>query len=471
VASRTVSHTRGQQRRAAATPSRRAALQLLGLSLAGTVPAALAAWGGAPDATGTAGAPQGKVVELRVHGQGTSDGEGYDKNVAAFNERFAGRYRAVHEQVTGNLYEKQEAGFAGGTAADLHYAHTSNMKYHEYSVKGIALGLDAFTSRDKDFRLTDWPTRAIDVIKSVDGKVYGLPIRGQVSWLFLYWNRDLLRKAGVPEPTPDWTLDDLVTHARRLVGQGPGPDFYPVGHAWGGFERTVANVRRFGGEFFSPADGPGTKCALDSAQCVQAFRWFYEHIKSGLFAPPAYGPAEFGQGKTAFVLGHLAGQRATVANNAGSNFEWTFDVVPKGPTGRRGGFLSIDMQQIWAQTASKDGSWELLKWLTNKQSGINIALQPVGSLTPGYRKDVYCSEELLNDARFPKSAMQANCNNLEQPDGFTYPHNFRLVIPGGVNEVVTRYTTAIGDLTQEPTPAIMRELTQEVQKVLDQPRL
>jgi hypothetical protein len=95
----------------------------------------------------------------------------------------------------------------------------------------------------------------------------------------------------------------------------------------------------------------------------------------------------------------------------------------------------------------------------------------VGSLTPGYRKDVYCAEELLNDARFPKSAMQANCDNLEQPDGFTYPHNFRLVVPGGVTEVITRYTTEIGELRQEPTPAIMRELTQEIQMVLEQPRI
>jgi ABC-type glycerol-3-phosphate transport system substrate-binding protein len=432
----------------------------------------LAACSPAQQGTGDGGAPSGPLMELRVHGQGTSDGEGYDKNVAAFNQQFAGKYRAVHEQNTGNNYEKQEAGFAAGTAADLHYAHTSNMKYHEYSVKGIALGIDSYISRDKAFKLTDWPARAIDVLKTVDGKIYGLPVRGQVSWVLLFWNRDLLRRAGVPEPTPNWTLDEFVTNARRLVGQGQVPDFYPVAHtAFGSFERAVATVRRFGGEFFSPADGPGTKCTLDSAQCAQAFRWFHDHVKSGLFAPPAYGPAEFGQGKTAFILGMLAGQRGTVATNAKGAFEWTFDSVPKGPTGRRGGFLSVDMQQIWAQTKSKDGSWELLKWMTNKQSGINIGLQTVGSATPGYRKDVYCSDELLNDARYPKSAMQANCNNLEQVDGFTYPANFRLVVPGGVNEVVTKYTNDFGNLVQEPTPAVMREMTQEIQRIVDQPRI
>ena len=69
--------------------------------------------------------------------------------------------------------------------------------------------------------------------------------------------------------------------------------------------------------------------------------------------------------------------------------------------------------------------------MTTKQSGVNIALQPVGSLTPGYRKDVYCADELLNDARYPKSAMQANCDNFEQPDTYVSPANLRLVAPSG----------------------------------------
>ncbi|MGH2370982.1 MAG: ABC transporter substrate-binding protein, partial [Chloroflexota bacterium] len=274
--------------------------RMFGRTVAGGLPAGLlAACGGtAQPTTAQDGAPTGRVVELRVHGQGTSDGEGYDKNVAAFNERYAGKYRAVHEQNTGSNYEKQEAAFAAGTAADLHYAHTSNMKYHEYSVKGIALVLDTFVSRDKAFKLTDWPPRAIDVIKTVDGKLYGLPLRGQVSWQFLYWNRELLKQAGVPEPNPNWTLDELITQARKLVGRGQSADFFPVAYNWGSFESTVGNVRRFNGEFFSPANGPGTKCTMDSEPCVRAIRWYYDHIKAGLFAPRTYTTADFGQGKT-----------------------------------------------------------------------------------------------------------------------------------------------------------------------------
>ena len=74
------------------------------------------------------------------------------------------------------------------------------MKHQEYAIKGIAQQPDSFISRDKNFKLTDWTPRAQDVMKIIDGKVFGIPIRGQVSWQILYWNRDLLRRNGIPRP-------------------------------------------------------------------------------------------------------------------------------------------------------------------------------------------------------------------------------------------------------------------------------
>ncbi len=430
---------------------------------------------GAACAPGVAGggdgrpAAGGRVVELRTHARAGAEKEGYEKNIAAFNEQFAGRYHATYEPITGDLYQGQETLMAGGSIGDIHYAHQSNIKYQEYAVKGAALAVDPFISKDKDFKLTDWPARGQEALKVIENKVYGLPVRGQVAWMFLYWNRDLLKNAGLPEPTPNWTLDDMLESARRL--QQPGTDFYPVAYSWGSYETAVANVRRFNGEFFTPSDGAGTKCTMDSAACGRAIRWFYDNIKAGLFAPRAYGAKEFGEGKVAFYFGRLAGERGGVASAVGRNFEWTFDIVPKGPTGRRGGFLSIDTQQINTSSKNSDGAWELLKWLTNRQSGINLALQPVGSLTPGFRQDVYCSEALLTDSRFPKGAMKANCDNIDQPESYTYPANFRLTQPGAIQDIVNRYLNDIADLKQAPNPSTLGEMTNEIQQVLNLPRL
>lgn len=437
-------------------------------ALASTGTALAAACGQAGQPAGQQ-VPAGKVIELRVHARAGSERDGYQRNVDNFNTKFAGRYKATYEPITGDLYVGQETLMAGGTIGDVHYAHQSNIKFQQYAVQAAAVALDPLIGKDRAFKLSDWPQRAQDAMKVVDGKVFGLPVRGQVAWQFLYYNRDMLRTAGIPEPTPDWTLDTLLQHARRL--QKPGTDFYPVGNSWGGFEVTVAHVRRFNGEFFDPPNGGGRKCTLDSAACVQAFRFFHDNRRAGLFAPRQYGWNEFGEGRMAMYFGRLAGERATAKQRAGNNFQWTFQIVPKGPTGRRGGFLSIDMQQVNSQSKNRDAAWELLKWVTNKESGINLALQPEGSLTPGFRKDVYCADELVNDARFPKDAMKVNCENIEQPEGYTYPHNFRLTQPGAIQEALNRYVLEFDELKQEPTPSVLRQMVTDVQAILDLPRL
>jgi multiple sugar transport system substrate-binding protein len=440
-----------------------------GAALASAAVASACAAGQSAD-SGTSPQASGRVVELRTHARAASEIDGYQKNVDAFNKQYEGKYKAVYEPITGDLYQGQETLMAGGTIGDVHYAHQSAIKFQEYAVKGAAVALDPYIAKDKNFKLDAWPQRAQEAYKIIDNKVFGLSVRGQVSWLFLYWNKDLLQKNSIAEPTPSWTLDDLITAAKKL--QQPGStDFYPVGYSWGSFETAVANVRRFGGEFFKEATGAGKTCTMDSPQCQQAIKWFYDNTKAGLFAPRTWGPTEFGQGKMGFFFGRLAGERGTVANAAGSSFQWTFDIVPKGPTGKRGGYLSIDTHQMNSASKDKDGAWELLKWLTNRDSGVNLALQPSGSLTPGFRKDVYCDDRLLNDSRYPKTAMKANCDNIDQPDSYVYPANFRLTQPGAVQEVLNKYLNDIADLKQEPTPAIMKQMTQEIQVVLDMPRL
>jgi multiple sugar transport system substrate-binding protein len=437
---------------------------------------ALVAACGPGGATGGDQAPAagGRVVELRAHARANSEKDGYLKNVEAFNRQYEGTYKAIYEGLGGDpdYYGPLETNIAAGTVGDVVYAHTSNLKFQEYATKGVAIALDSYASKDKNFKLDAWTPKAQEAMKVVDGKLFGLPIRGQISWVYLYWNKDLLTRTGIPEPTPDWTYDTLLTNARRLTGQG-GSDFYPIIHAQGGgYENVVANLRRFGGEFFAEKSGAGKKAQLDSSQSIQAHKWYYDNIKAGLFSPRAgFGAAEFGQGKGAFYFGRLAGERATVANNAKGAFEWTFDFVPKGPTGQRGGFLSIDMSEVTSNSKNKDGAWELLKWVTSKDSGVNLALQPEGSLTPGFRKDVYCDDRLINDNRFPKSAMQANCKNPDEPDSYVFPANFRLPGPGNIQEILNKYINDVFDQKAEPTPAYMKELNTEVQRLLDMPRL
>ena len=53
---------------------------------------------------------------------------------------------------------------------------------------------------------------------TVDGKVYGVP--ALVDNLAVVYNKDLFAKAGLTEPGPDWTWDELVADAKALTDAG-----------------------------------------------------------------------------------------------------------------------------------------------------------------------------------------------------------------------------------------------------------
>jgi hypothetical protein len=72
---------------------------------------------------------------------------------------------------------------------------------------------------------------------------------------------------------------------------------------------------------------------------------------------------------------------------------------------------------------------------------------------------------------FPRSAMKANCDNWEQPDTFVYLHNLRLTQPGAIQQIQAGYMNEFTDQKQEPTSALIKPTTSEIQQVLDMPRL
>jgi multiple sugar transport system substrate-binding protein len=384
----------------------------------------------------------------------TSEQEAFTKRADQFNQANPSTH-ADFEALTGDYYTPLKTRIAAGQPPDVYYAHTSNMAYQNFATGGTALQIDDMIAKNK-VDLSQWFPQGIAALK-LGGKLYGLPVRGQVAWLFMYYNADLLKKHGIAPPTADWSLDDLVNAGKQLTTKnGANVDVWGLGPSTFGYEGTCGHVRRWNGEYWNPASGPGTTCTLDSDACVASMEWSWNLMfKDKIMAPTSVTPEKlFGQSKLAISIERLAGERATYAQNTNKQFAWGMQVMPKGPTGRRGGFLSTDTLQISKATKSPDPAFQLLQWFTNKDSGIAAALQSTGSLTPGFRPDVYCSPELLNDARFPKQAMQINCDNASVNESYTYPANFRI---SEINAIMAQYEKAIWSGTQEPTTSYMKQ--------------
>ena len=350
---------------------------------------------------------------------------------------------------------------AAGTLADVLYLQ--NLVFEGLAVAAGLKALDDLVKRDK-VNLGQWYESAVKGFV-LDGKQFGLPARGQIQHCYLYYNKDAFTRAGLREPDDRWTLDDLVTAADRLTSRGE--DRLGFGMQWGMFGHMVAATRIFGGDTLT---SDGKKSLLDSPQALQAMQWHWElwHRKQSAL-PKNGGPADFGNGKVAMIGQMLAGQRSEIKASVKEAFKWDMVLMPKGPTGKLGADLSIAPVTLNSKTKAVDQGWEAVKWLTDKETGIALALQKTGSNTPGARKDVYCDERVVNDPDYPRAMLDRVCKGMDLAPTVPYsvPANYR---QPEVELVVKKYTDAFVNNETAPSAAVMKTFHAELQAVLDLPR-
>ena len=218
------------------------------------------------------------------------------------------------------------------------------------------------------------------------------------------------------------------------------------------------------------AAADGKRCTADTAQALQAVQWHWElwHRRQ-VMHPRAYADAQFGNGEIAMAGQMLAGARSALKTAAKDAFTWSMVLMPRGPGGKIGAELSVAPMGLSSQTRVGDAAWAVVKWLTDRETGVQLGLQTRGSNTPGMRKDVYCDERLLADPAYPREVLERVCKAMDNTATITYSvaHNFR---QNDVNAVVTKHMNAVRENTAAPSAATMRAMTQEVQAVLDQPR-
>ena len=83
----------------------------------------------------------------------------------------------------------------------------------------------------------------------------------------------------------------------------------------------------------------------------------------------------FEQGKSAFTTGYNPGDRRLVANALNpTGVQWGLTLMPKGPSGRRGGAFFLTPTGMAKITKHPDESWELQKFLAEKETGVVMGL-------------------------------------------------------------------------------------------------
>jgi multiple sugar transport system substrate-binding protein len=379
--------------------SRRTALGLLGL---GAVGATVGSW----DRLTGGDIPGRESAALRVAILGTAqDAEGRQELVRAFNVEHPD-IPVLIEPVQGadwrDFFSKLLTMVAAGIPPDVVYVATEGTQLF---ADRLAEPLDDFVRRDAEELREYFADVHPSLVESFmyEGSLFQLPIDFNAANMFL--NTQVLRRAGLELPKPDWNHDDflaMVRATRRTHGGAFAP-YYWTNRLFGGVVPWLyANGTSFlteakapGGEWLWQTFYPGERNrsggyrwrganALDE-RVVETFEFLRELVAEGLGTRPEEG----GGGA---LVGLFASNRIGAApaggywvqglHEAGMTAD-RFDVqfFPRWRT-QRHQFGSAGYA-IMRTARDKDAAWEWVKFCARKES-MQLAL-PGQATTPTRR--------------------------------------------------------------------------------------
>lgn len=263
--------------------SRRRFLVLGGAGLA------LAACGGGNSAPGTPGAPDtgsggasygGPAVTLAFwNGFTGGDGDVIKKIVSEFNAQ------ATNVKVEMNIYQwadfftKLPAAVSTGKGPDVACMHIDDIPTN--AARNIITPIDqvaaALNLQESDFSSAVWQGG------TYKGQRFGIPL--DIHPLALYWNKDVLEKAGLDAEKPPTNRADYESVLSELKGKGT-QGFWVSPFQFTGAFTYMSLMWQFGGDAF---DQGVTKATFDSPEAVEALTWLTSMVDQG------YSPKNVGQ--------------------------------------------------------------------------------------------------------------------------------------------------------------------------------
>ncbi|MEU6387789.1 extracellular solute-binding protein [Streptomyces sp. NPDC046939] len=142
---------------------------------------------------------------------------------------------------------------------------------------GLLLPLDDFIAKDPKLKSNFLPS--VFNSATVDGKPYGIPMRGTQPVL-LFHNKKVLDKAGV---TPPKTWDELLTAVKKLKAEGVTPIALGGGDQWPTLMWFEYLYDRIAGPGLFDKALKGDKSAWESADSKKALSMIRELVDTGAF--------------------------------------------------------------------------------------------------------------------------------------------------------------------------------------------
>lgn len=358
---------------------------------------------------------------------------------------------------------------AAGTLGDVFWQCNVWMLPQTCAEKGILTPMDPLIAADK-LDMKQWYDSATKS-QQYKGKQVGLPMKTHPDAAYVHYNKTMLQKAGLPEPTSKWTIDDFTSMAKQLTQETSGRVTQ-----WGAFVGTswwsMCDVlRAFGGDSYS-ADG--TKSRFNDPKSIEAINWVYSLYEAKVHPNPQalQGTSDvnlMASGRLGLdQSGIWVGSQLAAVNKQGGaqqGFEWWVVKFPDGPAHVPASFAVTDGVSVSSLSKNPQSAFQLAKYLTDKEAGVQLCL---GDGVCGSRLDVREDKRVQGTtmSKDDKALFAIYWKGVEDAMPFYTPTNLRHF------EIAAYVTQVLGGLwtgQEKPTQAFFDNLHAGVQKIMDLP--
>jgi multiple sugar transport system substrate-binding protein len=270
-------------------------------------------------------------------------------------KEFEAKYPGAHLKqipVGGTDFDEQKKAAlllrSPSTSPDIVSMETPNVG--ELAASNYLLSLNKYTSKDKAF----WPytAKSIKDMSTFGGQVYAINSGNNVSMMF--YNKAMLKKAGVAVPWHPKTWNDILTAARKVKKANPGviPLWLHAGVTVGpfvGLVQTSGNLI-FGSKNPVMLDRKTKKWVIDSPG-LRAMLGFYKSVYGEGLGPPSGDLF----GSTAAIQPPDLMRKHKLAMVLGSNWypgQWVFKFADPWPTARK----EVGVAPVPTQSGQAPGS-------------------------------------------------------------------------------------------------------------------
>ncbi len=194
---------------------------------------------------------------------------------------------------------------ASGTSPDTFYAVTDDIP--KMAVKGTIEPLGPWIEKDASASLAPFFEEVVDALRYAPPYLH-VPIKQQEIWAYpvhfstdiLFYNRDIFQRAGLAEPTDDWTWNDMVEAAKRLTRRDKNGRIVQFGMFLP--DPPTTTIQSNGGAIFN-ADY--TECIVNSPESVEALNEL-KRLRFDLKVAPNPAQVQGTSSMQMFKLGQIA---------------------------------------------------------------------------------------------------------------------------------------------------------------------